>query len=71
MGSEAAFESVLFKQGVLKICKIFKNAYFEEHLRTTATVVSFPIKNRTLNIFSNSLTFSGKSPKLFIFEIVY
>ena len=48
MGSEAAFESVLFKQGVLKICKIFKNAYFEEHLRTTATVVSFPIKNRTL-----------------------
>ena len=45
-----------------EICKMFKNTYFVEHLRTTASVVSFPIKNCPKNILVKVYIFQENHP---------
>ena len=45
-----------------EICKMFKNTYFEEHLRTTASVVSFTIKNCPKNLLVKVYLFQENQP---------
>ena len=60
-----------------KICEIFKNTYFEEHLRTTASKLLFWEKPRWLNkmkliVIVNTFRKDRSSrPKLFCKNVVF